>query len=71
MTAKKAERLTASPLPQRYASSNPSHQFRFARTSASCSCGWRLWKVGRELAERSHVKHLVRIEQEAASMAEY
>lgn len=65
MTKLKPSGLTASPIPQPYVSSNPAHTFRFARTSATCSCGWKLWKVGRELAERSHVKHLVRIEQEA------
>lgn len=69
MTSAKPDRLTASPVPQPYVSSNPAHTFRFAKTSATCSCGWKLWRVRRELAERSHMKHLTRIEQEADSEA--
>lgn len=54
---------------QAYLSLNPDHQFRFCRTSDRCSCGWRLFRVGKELAERSHVKHLKRLEEEAAHEA--
>ena len=49
-----------------YVSANPSHAFSYARRTATCSCGFKLWRVGKELAARSHVKHLDRVQQKAS-----
>lgn len=61
MTETKPTGFVPTPITQPYVSSNPRHRFRFLKTSAKCSCGWNVWQVGRELAERSHFKHLKQI----------
>jgi len=53
-----------SPIPQPYISPNKYHRFKYMGTTARCSCGWKVWQVGKELGERSHFKHVKRIEEE-------
>lgn len=56
--------FTVTPIPQPYISPHPDHAFRFRGSGAKCTCGWKLWGVRKDLACRSHLKHLNKIQQD-------